>query len=204
MAFCTRCGAGLPDDARFCPACGAARAAAEPAPDVSLRKPAPARPGPEALPPLRPERGGGGLILGAMIVVALLVIGLFLWSQRDGAHPIVGDAGDPATRTAAPAADDAATRTTVAALDAAFVADPVGARERHGGPVTVDGIVVSLTPGARASLSLEGRTRFNHVVANLADAAPFAQVARGERVTLACRGVTALAGTTILQGCTAA
>ncbi len=226
MAFCTRCGTELPEDARFCPACGTARTAAapaapaappEPQPDVSLRKPEGARPAAGPLPPLRPERGGGGLILGAMIVAALVIIAFFLWSQRDGARPIAGNAGEAATGRAdggaapAPAPDAAeeaptgdAIRTTVASLDSAFVANPAGARRRYAGAVTVDGTVVSLTTGASPSLSLEGRTRFNHVIANLTDAAPFARVAAGERVTLDCRSVTALAGTTILQGCTAA
>lgn len=205
MAYCTHCGTHLPDDARFCPGCGKAAAPAAHEAAMQAPDPAPTRPASAPLPPLRRGGGGGVPILVAMIVVALLVIGVFLWSQRDGARPIAGDAREPAAeRTgaageAAPA--EAAARTTVAALDAAFVADPAGARRRHAGPVTLSGTVVSVTQGGSPSLSLEGRTRFNYVVANVADGAAFADVARGDRVTLACGGVTALAGTTILQDC---
>lgn len=220
MAFCTNCGSNLPDDARFCPACGTASAepvAPMPAAAVRPSEPAPpaARP---ALPPLRPHRsGGGGMILPAMIVIALVVIGVFLWSQRDAmragagndAAPIAEatpDASGDAPAPAAPprAADGDATRTTVAAIDAAFRTDPAGAARRYAGAVTVDGTLVSVAASGSPSLSLEGGKRFNYVVANVADAAPFAGRAAGDRVTLTCRSVTVLAGTTILQGCTPA
>jgi hypothetical protein len=60
-----------------------------------------------------------------------------------------------------------------------------------------------VTPGSSPSLSLEGRTRFNFVVANLESSAreQLATLAKGDRVTLSCRSVTALAGTTLLNGC---
>ena len=208
MAFCTNCGTNLPADARFCPACGTATAEpAAPMPETSLRPAEPVRPTPrQALPPLRQHRSGvGGWILPAMIVVALLVIGVFLWSQRDGARPIAGDDSAPAARApAAQRAGEDAARASVTAIDAAFRTDPAAARARYAGSVTVDGTLVSVSTAGSPSLSLEGATRFNYVVANVADPAPFAGRAAGDRVALTCRSVTTLARTTILQGCTPA
>lgn len=218
MAFCTNCGTNLPDDARFCPACGTATAEpVAPMPEAAFHPAEPAPPAArQALPPLRPHRsGGGGMILPAMIVIALLVIGVFLWSHREGMRAGAGNdaapiaeatlnAPDeaPAPAAAAPReADGNAARTTVAAIDAAFRADPAGAARRYDGTVTVDGTLVSVSTAGSPSLSLEGATRFNYVVANVAGLAPFAGRAAGDRVTLTCRSVTTLAGTTILQGC---
>ncbi|WP_315760283.1 zinc ribbon domain-containing protein [Sphingomonas sp. Y38-1Y] len=244
MAFCTHCGAQLPADARFCPDCGkpaGAPADTAPAPPpVSPAPPAPPiaepRPSPDPGPtPMGMQReaqqrrrggsgGGGGLILPIMVVVALFVIGIMLWSQRDGTRPIAGtdteeaqgkasgeatarNTGDddaataPEARTVDLDSPDDATRTTVISLDRAFRDDPQGARARYAGPVTVSGTVAAPTPGAAPSISLEGRMPFNYVVANLRDPSGFAGAARGSAVTLTCSGVTAIAGTTILQGC---
>ncbi|WP_162236460.1 zinc ribbon domain-containing protein [Sphingomonas sp. Leaf25] len=179
MAFCTRCGADLPADARFCPACGTAAA--------------------DSVAPAKVQREGrGGLILPAMIVVALVIIGVFLWSQRDAARPIAASEPTPATDRR----DVQATRTTVAAIDTAFRDDPAAASARYDQPVTATGTIVSATGGASPSLSLEGRTRFNYVVANLADRAALADMARGASITLNCRRASAIAGTTILHACT--
>lgn len=248
MAFCTYCGTALPADARFCADCGkpagAPADAAQVSPPVQAAplaapiadpRPYPDRgadtgpvPGPTPMgiprtPPQR-RRGGGGLILPIMIVVALLVIGVMLWTQRDGARPIAGtdteqavdetarttvrNTGDdgaaiePETSTAEADSPAEGTRTTVQSIDAAFRDDPQGARARYAGPVAVSGTVAATTAGAAPSISLEGRMPFNYVVANLRDASAFAGAARGSRVTLRCSGVTAIAGTTILQSCT--
>lgn len=219
MAFCTRCGSALPDDARFCPACGNAVEASSPAtpapPIDAMPTGADPRPAP-SFDPIAPERrrssGAGGLILPIIIAVALFVIVVMLWSQRDGARPIAGSDGGEAPATAArtetvetaagpEAGDSDATRTTIASLDAAFRDDPQGARARYAGRITATGTVAGVTPGGSPALSLEGRTPFNFVVANVADAAQIAGLAKGSRVTITCDGVTALAGTTILRGC---
>ncbi len=215
MAFCTRCGSALPTDARFCPACGNAVDAPTPAaPPVDTRPTdAAPRPAPSAKPRPAEKRssGAGGLILPVIIAVALFVILVMLWSQRDGPRPIAAPDRNEAPATAAkesatapePSASAAAdaTRTTIASLDAAFRDDPQGARTRYPGPITATGTVAGVTPGSNAALSLEGRTPFNFVVANVADATQIANLAKGSRVTLTCDRVTALAGTTILQGC---
>jgi hypothetical protein len=152
-----------------------------------------------------------------MILAAIVVIAIVFWTQRDGARPIAGDSGNVAAQVPeAGASAEAserkgereapadATSTTAASLDSAFNSDPQGARDRYAGPLTVSGTIATMvTPGASPSLSLEGRTRFNFVVANLAPGAgeQLATLAKGDRVTLSCRSVTGLAGTTVLQGC---
>ncbi|KQN40260.1 hypothetical protein ASG37_00075 [Sphingomonas sp. Leaf407] len=182
MAFCTRCGADLPADARFCPTCGAAAA--------------------DAVAPAKAQREGrGGLILPAMIVVALAIIGIFLWDQRDAARLIAAPEPTPATDRR-DVRDVQATRTTVAAIDAAFRDDPAAASARYDQPVTATGTIVSATGGTNPSLSLEGRTRFNYVAANLAEGIVPPDPARGTRITLTCRRASAIAGTTILHACT--
>lgn len=217
--FCAAC--GRPVDAS---------PASEPAAQPATVTPAPADPHPGATAVSIPQvvrrsgGGGGGLILPIIIVVALFVIGATLWTQRDGARPIAGvdrtetrptgekavtaGTGDERVAIVAPdagTADDAndpnTTLTTVASLDAAFRSDPQGARARYAGRVTASGTVAAVTLGGTPSLSLEGRTPFNYVVANVADASQIADATKGDRVTLTCDRVTALAGTTILQGC---
>ncbi|MEH3041559.1 MAG: hypothetical protein PGN21_16040 [Sphingomonas paucimobilis] len=171
--------------------------------------------------PISPDRrknsGFGGLILPVVIAVALFVILVVVATQRDGLRPIAGtDRSETqapaekaektdATETTAAAEPEASggdtTRTTIASLDAAFRDDPQGARARYAGRITASGTVAGVTPGSSPALSLEGRTPFNFVVANVADAAQLAGIAKGSRVTITCDGVTALAGTTILRGC---
>ncbi|MDV3458052.1 zinc ribbon domain-containing protein [Sphingomonas sp. HF-S4] len=218
MAFCSQCGTALPDNARFCPKCGeAVTADAEPVPTPAPPAVVHATPGPlpeRAAPP--PRSGRGGLILPVLLVLALAVIGFALWSQRDGARPIAGDnaseaveapekAGDaPASEEKTEQTAETRTSTTAASLDSAFNADPQGARARYPGPVTVSGTVATMvTPGSTPALSLEGRTKFNYIVANFPSGTreQLAGVAKGDRVALACRSVTAIAGTTMLQGC---
>ncbi|WP_141395814.1 zinc ribbon domain-containing protein [Sphingomonas spermidinifaciens] len=212
MAFCTDCGTELPAGARFCPSCGkpAGVSAAAAAPVGAAPQPVshPAPPPPAAR--SRGGRGGARLILPVMIVVALFVIGYMLLVQRDGARPIAEtgrsrtEAPSDDTRTevaeAADAADDP-TRTTVPSLDAAFKADPSGARARYDGSVTVSGTVAAVTLGGTPSLSLEGSKPFNYVIANVSDASEIGDAAKGSRINLTCDRVTALAGTTMLQGC---
>lgn len=230
MAYCTHCGTELPGTARFCPSCGkpAGTSAAEATTSAPVTAPAAeAHPRPATNPiPLpiearpRSGRSGAGFILPGIVIVALLVIGLMLWSQRDGARPIT-DAerdrvetksaseetktadGRASEKTAAASRSDdtEATRTTVASLDAAFRSDPQGALARYPGPVSVSGTVAAVTLGATPSLSLEGRNPFNYVVANMTDQSQVADAVKGSRVTLTCTRVSALAGTTILQGC---
>jgi hypothetical protein len=214
MAFCGECGSPLPDGSRFCPNCGKAvngpAAAAAPA---ATRRDLGEAPGQID----RPSRGGPGLILPLIILVATVVIGIVFWTQRDGARPIAGESGNATGQVReadasegareGPAKPDAladATSTTAASLDSAFNSDPQGARDRYTGPLSVSGTIATMvTPGSSPSLSLEGRTRFNFVVANLESSAreQLATLAKGDRVTLSCRSVTALAGTTLLNGC---
>ena len=224
MAFCSQCGTTLPDDARFCPKCGTEAGAAESAAAFAAApQPAP-RPELSAAPP--PAGSGSGWILPVVIVVAVAIIGVFLWSQRDGARPIAGNASEQAERAReetpsakgeeasdTPATEEAeapaqpagdSTTTTAAALDSAFYSDPQAARERYTGPVTVSGTIATMvTPGASPSLSLEGRTRLNFVVASFPSGygPQLADLAKGQRITVACKRVTGLAGTTILQDC---
>jgi hypothetical protein len=93
--------------------------------------------------------------------------------------------------------------TTASALDAAFTKDPQAARTRYPGAVTVTGTVASLTPGAAPSLSLEGRTQFNFVIATLSAGSrnDISALSKGDSVTLSCGRVATLAGTTMLRDC---
>lgn len=154
MAFCTRCGSALPTDARFCPACGNAvdaPAPAAPPVDAGPTGAAP-RPAPSAKPRPAEKRssGAGGLILPVIIAVALFVILVMLWSQRDGTRPITAPDRNEAPATAAkesatapePSASAAAdaTRTTIASLDSAFRDDPLW---RPYNAATVDALSLS-------------------------------------------------------------
>lgn len=237
MTRCTRCNAAIPAGARFCPDCGHAIADADD-PFAVITAPSP-RPGSQprtqqpGAPAARRSGGGwGGWILPVMVVIALAVIGVQLWSQRDAAKPISerqAEASKDADTAAAPAksadaapspaveevattsadhADDvpppAASdgQVSAASLDAAFTSDPQAAKARYPGAVTVTGTVTSLTPGASRSLSLEGRTRFNFVVATLSGADDaVSALSKGQSVTLSCGRVATLAGTTMLRDC---
>jgi hypothetical protein len=188
-----------------------------------------------------PAGGGARLILPLVIVLAILVIGYLLWSQREGTRPI---AGNEQQQAAAPGADGASDRgqeaadgavadspaqperavdaarrdadrlttpppftptfTTAAALDSAFFSDPRGAALRYDGPVRVSGIIATMvTPGPTPALSLEGRSRFNHMIVNFPRGyrERLAPLAKGMAITVSCGGVQALAGTTILNDC---
>ena len=231
MAFCSACGTNLPDGARFCPACGAAVAttAAPPAgPSAVPPDPVPVPPSPVATPsarpaaaassagPVSPEQGSraGGLILPLMIVVGIAVIILMIWSQRgderqlateesgEGAKAVGSAGGGEAEKEGSGASGS---RTTASSLDSAFRSDPGGASARYPGPVTVTGTIASMVmPGATPAIALEGRTPLNFVVANFPSnyRDRLATLAKGDSVTLSCDSVKALAGTTLLQGCT--
>ncbi|MEP7006275.1 MAG: zinc-ribbon domain-containing protein [Sphingomonas bacterium] len=231
MAFCSECGSTLPDGARFCPKCGTETRGTE-APAGFAATPQPGRhPALAAAPSSVPGRKG--FILPIAIVVAVALIGLLLWSQRDGVRPIAGNAseraetssgatagaeggdvsdgpGEPAKEVdeepAEPTNDT--TIATAASLDSAFHSDPQGARDRYAGPVTVSGVIATMvspavSPAPTPALSLEGRTRFNFVLANFPsdDRSQLASLTKGDRVTVSCSGVNLVAGTTILQDC---
>lgn len=239
MAFCSQCGSQLPEGARFCAKCGASTedASATPPPAAGYARPEP------LAPTVAPANGGARLILPIVIVLAVLVIGYLLWSQREGTRPIAGneqqqaaasgagsdsasdrgqEAGDGAMadRPAQPErVVDAARRdadrlttpppltptfTTASALDSAFFSDPRGAAQRYDGPVRVSGIIATMvTPGPTPALSLEGRSRFNHMIVNFPRGyrERLAPLAKGMTITVSCGSVQALGGTTILNDC---
>lgn len=228
MTRCTRCNAAIPAGARFCPDCGHAIADADD-PFAAITAPAPrpgSQPGTQPLGAPAGRRSGsgwGGWILPAMIVIALAVIGVQLWSQRDAAKPIAERQAETAKRDDSAAAPDrtpeaapsavpdespprAASEGQVSAatLDADFAGDAQAAKARYPGAVTVTGAIASLTPGNSSSLSLEGRTRFNFIVASLSagSADTVSALSKGQSVTLACGRVGTLAGTTMLRDCT--
>lgn len=163
------------------------------------------------------SRGGAGLILSLMPCRDRRHRSRILDAARRCAADLRGkrnvSAQIPETDATAEASEwqgerDApadATSTTAASLDSAFNSDPQDARDRYAGPLTVSGTIATMvTPGSSPSLSLEGRTRFSFVVANFPAGAArdrLAKLAKGDRVTLSCRNVTAVAGTTLLQGC---
>ncbi|WP_165356374.1 zinc-ribbon domain-containing protein [Sphingosinicella sp. BN140058] len=225
MAFCSACGTNLPAGARFCPECGVA-VSGQAAPITEPQ----ATPGSAAAPPARgaspvvpgatPVTGGGGgagLILPIMIIVGLAVIGLFLWSQRSEERSRVATRDAAAEQSeSASAADDAkesetvsassdgAAQTSAASLDSAFHANPEGARARYSGSLTVTGVVATMVmPGSTPAIAIEGRTRLNLVVVNFPAGYRdrLSRLAKGDRITVTCDGVRALAGTTLLQGC---
>jgi len=226
MTFCTDCGTLIPDGARFCPGCGkpvataSAKAATPPpatsAPAGGMRQPPVSAP--------RPGWSPASLILPVVALIAVLVIGLLLWSQRNGTRPIAGNDSAAEERVAAedtdtpaeadgevpdrpapePDAAGSAIATSAAALDSAFFSDPRGAGERYAGPVRVSGVIATMvSPGSTPSLALEGRTRFNHMIVNfpVGYRERLAPLAKGQRVTVSCGGARALAGTTILNDC---
>lgn len=225
MAFCTQCGSAVPDGARFCPKCGTAVASATPpaldthaaAPAIFDAVPPPAAsqtyPEPQShAPAAAPSTAGGGpaWILPVVVILALLALA-YVFIVRRGDGPAV-DAGTPiATRGGGETAGGAGSvatsgRTAVSAatLDSAFNADPNAATLRYPGPLTVTGVIASTEqPGSSPSLSLEGRTRFNYMIATFSDGgrARLAPLTKGQTVTTRCDGVRTLGGTTILSGC---
>lgn len=218
MAFCSQCGSPLPEGARFCASCGV-QVGDNPTPETPPVAEHAAVVAPATPPnPSQSSGGGAGWILPLVIVVALAVIGIMLWSQRVGTRPIAGDnvsadggapvgpdvttgevGGSPASQTSG---DSPAV--TASSLDVAFTTDPATAAQRYAGPVTITGTVATTASGPTATLSLEGRTPFNFVLANFANASLLssAGLRKGGYVRLSCAGVSQLAGTTILRGCT--
>ncbi|WP_083925557.1 zinc ribbon domain-containing protein [Sphingomonas sp. Mn802worker] len=148
MAFCTQCGARLPDSARFCPRCGAAVAAVEAAPSTPAAREhveevverAPARAPSRDLPPeglhFGPDRtstttprrdmrdvdatpdedeqrgGTGTRLLVILALIAVAVLGVVFWQQRDGIRPVA----DTATNASEPADTPSTEPTGVAAV----------------------------------------------------------------------------------------
>lgn len=105
MAFCSNCGTELPANARFCHACGisAASATSQPPPHASVAPPRqPGGPPPQAAYPAA-RRKPGGAILPVMVVAVALILGIVLWSQRDGTRPISSIDRDPAATSIAKA-----------------------------------------------------------------------------------------------------
>ncbi|MEG3149892.1 zinc ribbon domain-containing protein [Sphingomonas sp. ZT3P38] len=230
MAFCSQCGSQLPDGARFCPSCGVSRDEAIAAPqEAQASGYAPASPSPDhrAI-PIAPAGGGARLILPLVIIVAVVVIGLLLWSRRDGTAPVADNArqaagsaapvagGDGGANGASERSVDAAradadrlttgtpTSTTAASLDSAFFNDPQGAALRYNGPVRVSGIIATMvTPGSTPALSLEGRSRLNYMIVNFPSGyrERLALLSKGQAITVNCGSVRALGGTTILNDC---
>ena len=227
MAFCSKCGANIPPESNFCPSCGAA---AEPA-QAGLGMPPPAAPHREVH-TVTPARSGAGCILPALVVLAVAVIGLLLWSQRDGARPIA--ANEQAAATDSDAAEAAATgegeaapaqpaetaqqpdeasapaeapepaTLSAAALDSAFNSNPAAAAARYAGPVEVTGVIASMVmPGATPALSMEGRTRLNHMIVNFRPGyrQRLALLSKGQTIGVACDSARLFAGTTVLDGC---
>lgn len=229
MAFCTDCGTPIPDGARFCPGCGkpaaTGSAKATTPPPIAPAPPGGMRQSPVSAP--RPGWSPASLILPVVALIAVLVIGLLLWSQRNGTRPIAGNDSAAEERVAvgdtdtpaepAPGAERAGERpapepeaagsavaTSAAALDSAFFNDPRGAGERYAGPVRVSGVIATMvSPGSTPSLALEGRTQFNHMIVNFPTGyrERLTPLAKGQRVTVSCGGARALAGTTILNDC---
>ena len=237
MAFCSQCGSQLPDGARFCPSCGVSRDEAVTSPQSATAggyAPTSPSPDPRAVPlapPIAPAGGGARLILPLVIIVAVVVIGLLLWSRGDGTAPVADSAQQQAAGSAAPVASgdgganrasagersvDAAradadrlttgspTFTTAASLDSAFFNDPQGAALRYNGPVRVSGIIATMvTPGSTPALSLEGRSRLNYMIVNFPRGyrERLALLSKGQAITVNCGSVRALGGTTILNDC---
>jgi hypothetical protein len=299
MAFCTQCGTRLPDQARFCPRCGAAAPALDPPTDADrageVERPRaplvpPAASGPELPPdglhfgpaprtgagsgattgeraeprraplppPLAPaptrrddddeedaDEGGistGTRLLVILALIAAAVLAVVFWQQRDGARPVAEvttNASEPAsepsseptevasaplpepepTPTPSPTLEVAQTGDEIgstasldpngeaaipaAAIDTAFDDDPDRAGEEFPGPVTVRGTVIGLLSDSPPALSLEGRSRGNYVIADLAgDQRDALQLlTRGSVVRLRCGAVRHQSGTTVLYGC---
>ena len=88
--YCTTCGSSLPEDARFCGSCGspAHRTAAVATPEADVDVPlVPTRPSPN-----RPARQGPGVSLGALTVMALSLMAVFVTAARGGMS--AAEAGD--------------------------------------------------------------------------------------------------------------
>ena len=70
-------------------------------------------------PPVEPAAGATRLILPFVIIVAVVVIGLLLWSRRDGTAPIADNAQEAAAGVVEPAVSrDGGSRTAPAQANA--------------------------------------------------------------------------------------
>jgi predicted nucleic acid-binding Zn ribbon protein len=195
MAYCSRCGAPLPPDARFCPACGQPVVMAEPESARSM---------------------GGVAMLAVLAGIALVVIAIVVVLQRDGARPVAGTRTASATPSPIPLPTPTP-RPTVAPtpepeadlryavipaqqLDAALADDP-GAAARFMGPVTVRGVVGGFGPSD--TLALAGRDPAHPVIATIdpRDVDALDLLDRGMAVRLHCAGVLHEQGVTLLEGC---
>lgn len=87
MAFCTKCGATLPPGARYCPNCGAATAVEKPAKTPIAGK---ATTG-EATATTSTGLSTSTKLLGGLAAIAILVVAVVIWQQRDGARPVANE-----------------------------------------------------------------------------------------------------------------
>lgn len=128
MAFCTQCGAALPEDARFCPRCGAAvreepavGAAPAAAPILAPLPPLPPPASPSApvapawsgvrepVPEAEePRRGPGLMWLAALVALAVAVLAIVIVQQRDGARSIANEAAPTDAPSPSPSASEPA------------------------------------------------------------------------------------------------
>lgn len=210
MAFCSQCGAELARDARLCGQCGAAVSGTTAGVTADPVAPPP-RPNPVETQSFASQpgaRGGRGWLLPVLLVIAVLSIAYLLLAPARTPAPTTRTDTPEAQATIAatePGSDAAPTRTVSAAsLDSSFVSDPQGAAARYAGPVRVSGTIATMVqPGPTPSLSMEGRTRFNYVIVNFPAGyrERLAPLAKGQVITVACGGVRALGGTTILSDC---
>jgi hypothetical protein len=101
MAFCTNCGASLPDGTAFCTSCGAKLAPAPPPNPAAPAYAAPAYAAPAGYPAPAPKKKHTGLIIGiiaAVLVIAAVVV-LFLTG-------VLGSKGPTGTWTLVSSSDD--------------------------------------------------------------------------------------------------
>lgn len=93
--WCTKCGAELPDNAKFCTSCGAQVVQrAQAAPDTPASHPASSVPAPDtpAAAPQPPRRRGPMIAIAAICAVALLALAVFAGMQLGGGAAPAADA----------------------------------------------------------------------------------------------------------------
>lgn len=228
MAFCTRCGTRLPEDARFCPACGAAVSDA----DTPMAEAAPwsdpySPSSPDAV-PLPERRGSSWRWLAGLMAIALVVVAIVVVQQRDGARAIANesapsDTPSPTPRASETPADDipepepsdlptdaptpavvtAATVIPASAIAAAFAEDPDSAAAAFSSAVRVRGIVSALgEDNGRAAATLQAGPAGDvvvHFADDQRDAA--ALLEPGSVVRLSCAGAREGDGAVLLEEC---